>query len=102
MYLGEYNGDGLRFDSTRTMERARGLGNDGWGFMQHLTWETRRPRPQAGHRRRLIRSRAARRPQHHDHEREPAAGPQRPESIRTVAAADRTVSVTLPRSPPRR
>jgi 1,4-alpha-glucan branching enzyme len=42
MYLREYNGDGLRFDSTRTMERARGLGNDGWEFMQHLTWEAKR------------------------------------------------------------
>jgi 1,4-alpha-glucan branching enzyme len=37
MYLYEYNGDGLRFDSTRTIERARGLGNDGWQFMQDLT-----------------------------------------------------------------
>jgi 1,4-alpha-glucan branching enzyme len=45
MYLGEYNGDGLRFDSTRTMERARGLGNDGWEFMQHLTWEAKRRYP---------------------------------------------------------
>jgi 1,4-alpha-glucan branching enzyme len=42
MYLGEYRGDGLRFDSTRTMEQARGLGNDGWEFMQHLTWEAKR------------------------------------------------------------
>jgi 1,4-alpha-glucan branching enzyme len=42
MYLREYNGDGLRFDSTRTMERTRGLGNDGWEFMQHLTWEAKR------------------------------------------------------------
>src|SRR4051794_23411951 len=42
MYLREYNGDGLRFDSTRTMEQTRGLGNDGWEFMQHLTWEAKR------------------------------------------------------------
>lgn len=42
MYLSEYNGDGLRFDSTRAMERATGLGNDGWNFMQYLTWETKR------------------------------------------------------------
>jgi 1,4-alpha-glucan branching enzyme len=42
MYLGEYNGDGLRFDATTAMERARGLGNDGWEFMQHLTWEAKR------------------------------------------------------------
>ena len=34
MYLGEYNGDGLRFDATTAMERARGFGNDGWEFMQ--------------------------------------------------------------------
>jgi 1,4-alpha-glucan branching enzyme len=45
MYLNEYNGDGLRFDSTRSMERARGLGNDGWQFMQHLTWEAKRRFP---------------------------------------------------------
>ena len=42
MYLREYNGDGLRFDATRAMEAARGLGNDGWEFMQHLTWEAKR------------------------------------------------------------
>ncbi len=38
MYLQEYNGDGLRFDATRTIEGARGWGNDGWEFLQHLTW----------------------------------------------------------------
>jgi len=37
MYLGEYNGDGLRFDATRTIERVCGLDADGWGFMQYLT-----------------------------------------------------------------
>ena len=42
MYLREYDGDGLRFDSTRTIEETRGLGNDGWEFMQHLTWEANR------------------------------------------------------------
>ncbi len=42
MYLCEYNGDGLRFDSTRQMEAARGWGNDGWNFMQFLTWEAKR------------------------------------------------------------
>jgi 1,4-alpha-glucan branching enzyme len=42
MYLAEYNGDGLRFDATTAMERARGLGNDGWEFMQYLTWEAKR------------------------------------------------------------
>jgi 1,4-alpha-glucan branching enzyme len=42
MYLREYNGDGLRFDSTRTMEHTSGLGNDGWEFMQYLTWEAKR------------------------------------------------------------
>jgi len=45
MYLREYNGDGLRFDSTRTMEATRGLGNDGWEFMQHLTWEAKQRFP---------------------------------------------------------
>jgi 1,4-alpha-glucan branching enzyme len=42
MYLAEYRGDGLRFDSTRQMEAARGLGNDGWSFMQFLTSEAKR------------------------------------------------------------
>lgn len=37
MYLNEYNGDGLRFDATRYIEYNRGLGNDGWSFMQYLT-----------------------------------------------------------------
>lgn len=41
MYLKEYRGDGLRFDSTRTMERTTGKGNDGWEFMQHLTSEAK-------------------------------------------------------------
>ncbi len=45
MYLNEYRGDGLRFDSTRTIEAARGLGNDGWEFMQVLTWESKRLYP---------------------------------------------------------
>jgi 1,4-alpha-glucan branching enzyme len=45
MYLDEYRGDGLRFDSTRTMETARGLGDDGWRFMQFLTWEGKRRFP---------------------------------------------------------
>jgi 1,4-alpha-glucan branching enzyme len=42
MYLAEYQGDGLRFDSTRQMEAARGLRNDGWEFMQFLTWEAKK------------------------------------------------------------
>lgn len=41
MYLQEYNGDGLRFDSTRQIEAARGWGNDGWDFMQYLTLEAK-------------------------------------------------------------
>jgi 1,4-alpha-glucan branching enzyme len=45
MYLEEYRGDGLRFDSTRTMENTRGWGDDGWKFMQHLTWEGKRRFP---------------------------------------------------------
>jgi 1,4-alpha-glucan branching enzyme len=38
MYLEEYKGDGLRFDATRYIELNRGLGNDGWAFMQYLTY----------------------------------------------------------------
>jgi 1,4-alpha-glucan branching enzyme len=45
MFLGEYNGDGLRFDATRAMESARGLANDGWAFMQFLTWEAKQQYP---------------------------------------------------------
>ncbi len=41
MYLVEYRGDGLRFDATRMIEAARGWGNDGWEFMQYLTWEAK-------------------------------------------------------------
>jgi 1,4-alpha-glucan branching enzyme len=41
MYLGEYNGDGVRFDATRAIEDARGWDADGWRFMQHLTGQTR-------------------------------------------------------------
>jgi len=45
MYLTEYGGDGLRFDATREIERAAGLGADGWAFMQFLTWELKRAFP---------------------------------------------------------
>jgi len=38
MYLGDYRGDGLRFDATRTIESAAGWADDGWSFLQHLTW----------------------------------------------------------------
>jgi 1,4-alpha-glucan branching enzyme len=38
MYFSEYNGDGIRFDATRYIEYNKGLGNDGWEFMQYLTW----------------------------------------------------------------
>jgi 1,4-alpha-glucan branching enzyme len=38
MYFDEYNADGLRFDATRYIEYNRGLGNDGWEFMQFLTY----------------------------------------------------------------
>ena len=38
MYFNEYKGDGIRLDSTRYIEYNRGLGNDGWEFMQYLTW----------------------------------------------------------------
>jgi 1,4-alpha-glucan branching enzyme len=38
MYFNEYNCDGIRFDATRYIEYNKGLGNDGWEFMQSLTW----------------------------------------------------------------
>src|SRR5262249_15036882 len=38
MYFGEYGADGLRFDATRYIEEVRGLDNDGWRFLQHLTY----------------------------------------------------------------
>ena len=44
-YLGEYNGDGFRFDSTRAMERARGQGNESREFMQYLTREAKQRFP---------------------------------------------------------
>jgi len=45
MYLTEYNADGIRFDATRYIEYNKGLGNDGWEFMQHLTYFTRMKYP---------------------------------------------------------
>jgi 1,4-alpha-glucan branching enzyme len=45
MYLAEYNGDGLRFDATRYIEYAGGLDNDGWKFLQYLTWHLREEFP---------------------------------------------------------
>jgi 1,4-alpha-glucan branching enzyme len=47
MYLEEYHADGLRFDATRNIEFARGLDDDGWGFLQHLTWNLRQQHPDA-------------------------------------------------------
>lgn len=41
MYFNEYNGDGIRFDATRYIEYNKGLGNDGWEFMQYLTWSAK-------------------------------------------------------------
>ncbi|MCX7921523.1 MAG: alpha-amylase family glycosyl hydrolase [Clostridia bacterium] len=38
MYFREYNIDGMRVDATRAIEDNRGWGNDGWRFLQHLTW----------------------------------------------------------------
>jgi 1,4-alpha-glucan branching enzyme len=38
MYFNEYNADGIRFDATRYLEFNKGLGNDGWEFMQYLTY----------------------------------------------------------------
>lgn len=45
MYFREYRADGLRFDSTRTLEAARGWGNDGWQAMQFLTWHGKQDYP---------------------------------------------------------
>lgn len=42
MLFDEYRIDGLRFDVTREIERNRGSNNDGWRFLQHLTWETKK------------------------------------------------------------
>jgi len=41
MYFNEYNADGIRFDATRHIEYNKGLGNDGWEFMQYLTYYSR-------------------------------------------------------------
>lgn len=41
MYYNEYNADGIRFDSTRYIEYNKGMENDGWEFMQYLTYFSR-------------------------------------------------------------
>ena len=41
MCFGEYNADGIRFDATSYLEYNKGLGNDGWEFMQYLTYFTK-------------------------------------------------------------
>jgi 1,4-alpha-glucan branching enzyme len=38
MLFKEYGIDGLRFDATRTIENNRGADNNGWKFLQELTW----------------------------------------------------------------
>ncbi len=38
MYFRDYNVDGARLDATREIESHKGWGNDGWEFLQHLTW----------------------------------------------------------------
>ena len=45
MYFGEYGADGLRFDATRYIEEVRGLDNDGWRFLQHLTYAVKQAHP---------------------------------------------------------
>ncbi len=45
MYFSEYHADGLRFDATRYIEYAAGLRNDGWSFLQYLTWHLRQEFP---------------------------------------------------------
>jgi 1,4-alpha-glucan branching enzyme len=37
----EFNADGIRFDATCYIENKKGLGNDGWEFMQYLTYFTK-------------------------------------------------------------
>jgi 1,4-alpha-glucan branching enzyme len=41
MYFNEFNADGIRFDATRYIEYNKGQGNDGWEFMQYLTYFSR-------------------------------------------------------------
>jgi len=41
MYFKEYHADGIRFDATRYIEFNKGQGNDGWEFMQYLTYFSR-------------------------------------------------------------
>ena len=39
MYFEDCQADGLRLDHTRTIEANSGLGNNGWRFLQELTWK---------------------------------------------------------------
>lgn len=46
MLLEEYQIDGLRFDATRTIENNRGSDNNGWNFLQELTWRIKERFPE--------------------------------------------------------
>jgi 1,4-alpha-glucan branching enzyme len=45
MYFDEFSADGIRFDATRYIEKNTGLGNDGWKFMQELTYRSKEGYP---------------------------------------------------------
>ena len=45
MLFKEYRIDGLRFDATRVIERNRGADNNGWKFLQGLTWRLKEEFP---------------------------------------------------------
>jgi 1,4-alpha-glucan branching enzyme len=45
MYFGEYRADGLRFDATRYIEYNKGWNDDGWKFLQYLTYLVKQAYP---------------------------------------------------------
>jgi len=45
MYFDEYNGDGIRFDSTETIVNLKGWDEDGLKFLQYLTWMSKQSYP---------------------------------------------------------
>lgn len=45
MYFKEYNADGLRFDATRVIENCGGLNDDGWKFLQYITYHIKQIYP---------------------------------------------------------
>jgi 1,4-alpha-glucan branching enzyme len=46
MLFEEYRIDGLRFDATRAIEANRGPDNNGWKFLQELTWRLKERFPE--------------------------------------------------------